>query len=153
MVHSRMQAHGRYCMLRFSNRQLTSILLGQVVLATLSGATATAQVVANPLCPAETAFFNPGSGGDINLPPGFTISVFAKGLNMPTAIAFLGNKNRFQVYVLESGHGLPSRCNEQGSWPGGTFDPANPFTPDILVFDQNGSKIRGPLAKPTPSGG
>src|SRR5258707_67701 len=112
-----------------------------------------AAVVANPLCKAETAFFDPGTGQNINLPSGFTISVFAKGLNTPTGIAFLGNKNQFQVYVLESGHGLPSNCNEQGSWPGGVFDPANPFTPDILVFDQTGKKITGPLGKPTSSGG
>ena len=112
-----------------------------------------ANTVANPLCPTETAFFAPGSGQDINVPPGFTISVFASGLNMPTGIAFLGNKNRFDVYVLESGHGLPSNCNEQGSWPGGVFDAANPFTPDIVVFDQNGKKIRGPLGKPTTGGG
>jgi hypothetical protein len=117
------------------------------------GTRAMAQVVANPLCPAETAFFNPGNGQDINLPPGFTISVFAKGLNTPTGIAFHGNKNHFQVYVLESGHGLPSKCNEQGSWPGGVFDPSNPFTPDVLVFDQHGGRMAGPLFKPTPGGG
>jgi glucose/arabinose dehydrogenase len=140
-------------MLRFSNRQLTNILLAQVVLTPLPGAMAMAATVANPLCPAETANFDPGNGGDIHLPPGFTVSVFAKGLNMPTGIAFLGNSNNFQVYVLESGHGLPSNCNEQGSWPGGVFDPANPFTPDILVFDQNGKKIAGPLGKPTSGGG
>src|SRR5262249_125239 len=53
-----------------------------------------------------------------------------------------------------SGHGLPSRCNDQDSAVvGGTFSPTNPFTPDILVFDQNGNKIRGPLAKPTATGG
>jgi hypothetical protein len=28
-----------------------------------------------------------------------------------------------------------------------------PFTPDILVFNQNGGKIRGPLGKPTSNGG
>src|SRR5260370_361484 len=33
------------------------------------------------------------------------------------------------------------------------FDPANPFTPDILVFNQAGTKIRGPLAKPSVFGG
>jgi hypothetical protein len=86
------------------------------------------------------------------VPPGFKVSVFASGLNMPTGIAFLGNKNQFKVYVLESGHGLPSKCNEQGSFPGGTFSPANPFTPDILVFDQNGHKIGSPLGKPTSLG-
>ena len=55
--------------------------------------------------------------------------------------------------MLESGHGLPSACNEQGVMPGGTFATNNPFTPDILVFDQNGHKIRGPLGKPTATGG
>src|SRR5260370_5225882 len=114
---------------------------------------AAAATVANPLCPSETALFAPGNGGDIKLPPRFTVSVFASGLNAPTGIAFLGNNNQFQVYVLESGHGLPSKCNEQGSWPGGVFDKANPFTPDILVFDPSGKKIAGPIGKPTSSGG
>ena len=112
-----------------------------------------ANMVANPLCPTEAAIFGPGHGQDINVAPGFTVSVFASNLNMPTGIAFSGNKNKFEVYVLESGHGLPSRCNEQGSFGSGAFDPANPFTPDILVFDQNGKKIRGPLGKPTSNGG
>ena len=71
---------------------------------------------------------------------------------MPTGIAFLGNSQQFQVYVLESGHGLPSACNEQDSFPGGQFNPANPFTPDIKVFDQNGNLIRGPLGKPNAAG-
>jgi len=139
-------------MLRFLNRQLTNILLAQAVLTTLPGAMAMAATVANPICPVETASFDPGNGGDIRVPEGFTVSVFAKGLNMPTGIAFLGNKNNFQVFVLESGHGLPSRCNEQDSFGGGTFDPTNPFTPDILVFDQTGRKIAGPLGKPTAPG-
>ena len=139
-------------MLRFLNRQLTNILLAQAVLTTLSGAMAMAATVANPICPVETANFDPGNGGDIRVPEGFTVSVFAKGLNMPTGIAFLGNKNNFQVFVLESGHGLPSRCNEQDSFGGGAFDPTNPFTPDILVFDQNGNKIAGPIGKPTAPG-
>ena len=34
---------------------------------------------------------------------------------------------------------------------GGTFSPTNPFTPDILVFDQNGNKLRT-LGKPTSTG-
>jgi len=139
-------------MLRFLNRQLTNILLAQAVLTTLPGAMAMAATVANPICPDETANFDPGNGGDIRVPEGFTVSVFAKGLNMPTGIAFLGNKNNFQVFVLESGHGLPSRCNEQDSFGGGAFDPRNPFTPDILVFDQNGGKVAGPLGKPTGPG-
>jgi glucose/arabinose dehydrogenase len=120
-------------------------------------ATATAQTVSNPStapdCMNNTAFFNPSLPPSINLPPGFTASVFAAGLNMPTGIAFLGNANSFQVLVLESGHGLPSVCNDETAWPGGVFDVNNPFTPDILVFNKNGTKIRGPLGKPTSSGG
>jgi glucose/arabinose dehydrogenase len=114
---------------------------------------AQAATVANPLCPSETVFFAPGNGQDITVPAGFTVSVFASGLNAPTGIAFLGNKNRFQVYVLESGHGLPSRCNEQDSFGSGAFDPNNPFTPDILVFNQNGGTPISRLGKPTASGG
>ena len=111
-----------------------------------------AVTVANPICPDNTALFNPGSGQDIVVPPGFKISVFASGLNFPTGIAFRGNSQHFEVYVLESGHGLPSRCNEQASFGTGEFDPNNPFTPDILVFDEAGNKIRGPLAKPSALG-
>jgi hypothetical protein len=86
-------------------------------------------------------------------------------LNFPTGIAFRrtdGGKSSdpavdnygkplgaFEVYVLESGHGLPSKCNEQASFSGSASE--NPFTPDILVFDQDGKKIRGPLAKPQPT--
>src|SRR5215831_11801007 len=118
---------------------------------------AKAATVANPStspqCMANTAFFNPKLPPSINLPPGFTASVFASGLNMPTGIAFLGNASSFQVYVLESGHGLPSVCNDEMAWPGGPFDTTNPFTPDILVFNRNGTLIRGPLGKPTSSGG
>jgi hypothetical protein len=101
----------------------------------------------------NTAFFNPKLSPSIDLPPGFTASVFASGLNAPTGIAFLGNASSFQVFVLESGHGLPSLCNDETLRPGGVFDVNNPFTPDILVFNQNGQKIRGPLGKPTSSGG
>ncbi len=120
-------------------------------------AVAHAATVANPStspqCMNNTAFFNPTLPPSIVLPPGFTASVFAKGLNMPTGIAFLGNSSSFQVFVLESGHGLPSVCNDETLWPGGVFDINNPFTPDILVFNQNGTKIRGPLGKPTSTGG
>src|SRR5258706_2106857 len=53
----------------------------------------------------------------------------------------------------EPGHGLQSRCNDEtSSVVGGEFSATNPFTPDILVFDQSGNRIRGPLAKPTASG-
>jgi hypothetical protein len=112
-------------------------------------------VVANPICTDNTANFNPTLPPSIVLPPGFSASVFAFGLNFPTGIAFLGNSQNFQVFVLESGHGLGgSRCNEQGDpTVGGTFSSTNPFTPDILVFNRNGTLIRGPLGKPTPDGG
>ncbi len=111
------------------------------------------QIVANPICPQETAKFNPSHGEDIVLPQGYTVSVFAQGLNFPTGIAFRGTKHHFEVYVLESGHGLPSACNDQSQFGTGDLDPANPFTPDILVFDEHGDLVRGPLAKPTASGG
>ncbi len=111
---------------------------------------ATAQSRGNPLCPNEDVFFNPGNGENIVVPAGFTVSVFKSGLNFPTAVAFRGNRDRFEVFVLESGHGLPSRCNDETSAVvGGEFSATNPFTPDILVFDKNGNRIRGPLAKPT----
>jgi hypothetical protein len=114
---------------------------------------ATAATVTNPLCSGEQVLFNPDQGQDIVVPAGFKVSVFASGLNMPTGIAFRGDANRFDVFVLESGHGLPSRCNDQTAFPGGDFAPSNPFTPDILVFTQAGKLIRGPLGKPTSTGG
>src|SRR5258708_32022653 len=114
---------------------------------------AAAETVANPICTNNTASFNPGNGQDIVVPSGFKVSVFAKALNFPTGIAFRGNQNRFEVFVLESGHGLPSRCNDEtSSVVGGEFSPTNPFTPDILVFSASGQLIRT-LAKPTANGG
>src|ERR1700676_1414275 len=134
--------------LRFSVLSSALALASIVALPT----SASAATVANPLCLNNTALFDPGTGQDIVVPPGFKVSVFASGLNMPTGIAFLGNSQKFQVYVLESGHGLPSVCNEQGSFGTGDFDPKNPFTPDILVFDQAGKRIGAPLGKPTAPG-
>jgi glucose/arabinose dehydrogenase len=114
---------------------------------------AAAATVTNPICPTEFALFNPDTGSDIIVPPGFKVSVFATGLNSPTGIAFLGNSQKFEVYVLESGHGIPSICNEQGSsMVGGEFSPTNPFTPDILVFNQNGGAAIRKLGKPTAPG-
>jgi glucose/arabinose dehydrogenase len=113
-----------------------------------------AATVANPICTNNTALFNPDTGKDIVVPDGFKASVFVSGLNAPTGIAFRGNSQNFEVYVLESGHGLPSVCNDQTSpIVGGEFNAANPFTPDILVFNRAGTQIRGPLAKPTSTGG
>ena len=104
-------------------------------------------IVANPICTDNTANFNPTLPPSIVLPSGFTASVFVSGLNFPTGIAFRGDSQNFQVFVLESGHGLGgSRCNEQDDpIVGGTFSSTNPFTPDILVFNRNGKLIRGPL--------
>src|SRR5947209_2174454 len=111
---------------------------------------ATAQTRGNPICAGEDVFFNPGNGEHIVVPSGFRVSVFKSGLNFPTAVAFRGDARRFEVFVLESGHGLPSRCNDEtSSVVGGELSATNPFTPDILVFDQSGNRIRGPLAKPT----
>jgi len=138
-------------MLHKLGRGLLGIVLAQAGLMTLP--VAKAAVVANPLCTDNTAFFNPTAPIDIKVPDGFKVSMFASGLNFPTGIAFLGNGKKFQVFVLESGHGLPSSCNDQSAFGTGDFDPSNPFTPDILVFDQSGKLIRGPLAKPTASGG
>src|SRR5262245_11845880 len=93
---------------------------------------------ANPLCPGEDVKFNPGNGEDIVVPSGFQVSVFKSGLNFPVAVAFRGNSQRFEVFVLESGHGLPSRCNDETSPTlGGEFSPTNPFTPDIKVFNES----------------
>src|ERR1700730_14088376 len=116
-------------------------------------AVADTKTVTNPLCSGESVLFNPDQGQDIVLPAGFRVSVFAFVLNAPTGIAFLGNSQRFEVYVLESGHGLPSVCNNQSAFGSGDFDPNNPFTPDILVFNQNGNLIRKNLGKPTATGG
>jgi glucose/arabinose dehydrogenase len=115
-------------------------------------AVAQAATVVNPLCSGESVLFNPDQGQDIVVSAGFKVSRFASGLNAPTGIAFLGNAQRFHVYVLESGHGLPSVCNDQSAFGSGDFDPTNPFTPDILVFDQNGNKLGVPLAKPIGTG-
>src|SRR5215472_17535622 len=127
-------------------------LLGYVsasVLAAMVPVAAQAATVSNPNCPVEKVLFDPGSGQDIVVPPGFSVSRFASGLNFPTGIAFRAAGAGFEVYVLESGHGLPSRCNDETSpVVGGITSPTNPFTPDILVFDQNGNKLRT-LAKPT----
>jgi len=137
--------------MRFA-RSLGLISTFAVALVFLLPVLAVAATVANPICPNNTALFNPGTGSDIILPAGFKVSVFASGLNFPTGIAFLRHGNGFDVFVLESGHGLPSVCNEQDKFGSGAFDPKNPFTPDILVFDQSGTLLRT-LAKPTATGG
>src|SRR5258708_7775300 len=87
-----------------------------------------AATVSNPTagCSGNTAACDPGTGQNIVVPPGYTVSVFAKDLNFPTGIAFRRIRNGkdgdndgddkdgddltrpssgFEVYVLESGHG------------------------------------------------
>src|SRR6266568_5009697 len=139
---------------RFLRQPRLSAVAAALVLAGIGVAppTALAATVTNPICPTEFALFNPDNGGAIVVPPGFKVSVFKSGLNFPTGIAFLGNSQKFEVYVLESGHGLPSKCNEQGSISGGEFSPNNPFTPDILVFTQSGGTSIRKLGKPTAAG-
>ncbi|MFL5277292.1 MAG: hypothetical protein ACJ79T_12515 [Myxococcales bacterium] len=100
----------------------------------------------NPNCPVETVFYDPGNGQDIAVPKGFKVSVFAKDLNFPTGIAFVGTKNDFQVLVIESGKGLPAgnNCNNNDTPAvGGSFSATNPFTPDLTIFDKNGRCLRG----------
>jgi hypothetical protein len=135
----------------FASRRKVRLLsyVSAGVLASMAPVAAQAVTLSNPICPDNTAFFSPGQGQDIVVPPGFKVSAFAVGLNFPTGIAFRKAGSGFEVYVLESGHGLPSRCNDETSpVVGGITSPTNPFTPDILVFDQNGTKLRT-LAKPT----
>src|SRR5688500_4295228 len=84
----------------------------------------------NPICPEEAVFYNPGDGEDIVVPRGYKVEVFASGLNFPTDIVFVGSRHDFRAFVLESGTGLPGRCNNNAAVPGvGRFSPANPFTP------------------------
>src|ERR1700680_2267010 len=77
---------GRNCsMKQVTPRHLLALVLAPGLATALPGVAAAA-TVSNPLCPSETAFFNPGHGEDIVVPKGFTVSVFATGLNFPTGI-------------------------------------------------------------------
>src|SRR5439155_5866873 len=107
---------------------------------------ASADMKGNPLCPGEEVSFNPGNGEDIVVPGGFKVSVFASGLNFPTGIAFKGNSQHFEVYILESGRFPTSRCNDGVAWQAKGL-PGNPFTPDVLVFNRNAKLLRV-LGKP-----
>ena len=102
----------------------------------------------NPVCPAERVFYNPGDGEDIVVPRGFRVEVFAKDLNFPTDVAFLGDKHNFRVVVLESGTGLPGRCNDNTRVPGiPKFDRRNPFTPGLLILDRDGRRRESDAGK------
>src|SRR6266850_3700057 len=131
-------------------------LAAALLLATVAAAplAAWAQTKSNPVCPTETAFYDPGRAEDIVVPKGYKVEVFARDLNFPTDVAFVGDKHSFKVVVLESGTGLPSACNNNELVPHvPRFAANNPFTPGVLVFDQDGRKLSGPLGKPTSGGG
>src|SRR5262245_44577103 len=125
-----------------SKRNLRLLSCAAGVLVSTVPVAAQVEMVGNPLCPGEEVRFNPGNGEDIVVPPGFRVSRFASGLNFPTGLAFRRTGGTFEVYVLESGHGLPSRCKDQTAFGSRDFDPTSPFTPDSLVFNQTGGKIR-----------
>ena len=95
-----------------------SAVAAALVLAGSASAPAAFADAFNPVCPVERVTFNPGNGEDIVVPDGYRVEVFAKGLNFPTDVVFLGSKNNFRVLVLESGTGLPSRCNDNTKVPG-----------------------------------
>src|SRR5215510_6572541 len=106
----------------------------------------------NPACPGEEVFFNPGNGEDIVVPEGYRVEVFARDLNFPTGIAFQGGKERFRVLVIQSGTGLPGRCNNnEAPVFEGKFSPVNPFTPDVMILDDRGQGLARGLFKPTPN--
>jgi hypothetical protein len=64
---------------RRKSRLLSYVSAG--VLALMAPVAAQAAVLSNPICTDNTAFFNPGQGQDIVVPPGFKVSVFKSGLN------------------------------------------------------------------------
>jgi len=113
-----------------------------VVLLGVTGADA--QVGSNAACPEENVFFNPSQGEDIIVPPGYTVEVFASGLDFPAGIAFKGNAKSFEVYVTEAGTSLPGRCNgaEEFKTATGVADAQNPFLPQVRVLDQDGNTLR-----------
>lgn len=115
------------------------LLLSASVTALALSSGAYAATAVNAACPSETAFFDPGNGEDIIVPPGYKVEVFAKGLNFPTNIAFRGNANNFQVFVTEAGAALPSACNTPVGFP--SSDAANPFLPDVKVLDSKGNTV------------
>src|SRR5438552_12676906 len=107
-----------------------------------------ATTAANAACPGEDVKYDPGNGQDIVVPRGYKVEVFARDLNFPTGLAFMrsGDSDAFKILIVESGTGLPGRCNNNAdpAW-GGRLSKTNPFTPDVLVLDQDGKVVRGPL--------
>jgi glucose/arabinose dehydrogenase len=125
-------------------------LVALLVVALLAALPLTTSAAPNLACPGEDVFFNPSSGQDIFVPPGYKVEVFASGLNFPAGIAFRGNAHKFEVFVTESGTGLPGRCNgaEFYKTVTGVADSDNPFLPQVRVLDQNGATLRR-LGRPT----
>jgi glucose/arabinose dehydrogenase len=115
--------------------------------------TASGATKGNANCPGEEVFYDPGDGEDIVVAEGYRVEMFARDLNFPTGIAFVGDERDFRVLVIESGTGLPSRCNDnEGPGYAPKTSATNPFTPDLLVFDERGRRVAGPLFKPTTPG-
>ena len=137
-----------------AGRPKLGAITAALVLAGIASSPSLVFAATNAACPEEKVFYDPRHGQDIIVPEGFKVEVFRKDLNFPTAIAFKGSNDKFDVFVLESGRGLPSICNNN-ELPafGGKFSATNPLTPDILVFDDKGNKKAGPLGKPTAAGG
>src|SRR5262245_54397498 len=125
---------------------IVAIAVG-VVPATVAG-----QNVGNPACPGEEVFFDPGNGQDIFVPSGYKVELFASGLNFPTGIAFKGDSGQFEVYVTESGTGVPGQCNGaeffKANAPSTIPDSDNPFLPQVRVLDNSGNTLRI-LGRPT----
>jgi hypothetical protein len=131
-----------------SARQGTSMLAAAATRVVPGGTTRV-----NQNCPDETAFYDPGQAQDVVAPRGYKVQVFARDLNQPTGVAFVGNGQNFKVVVQESGSGLPSRCNlSDGPGYGGRSSPTNPFTPDLLILDSRGNLVSGPIGKPSSGG-
>src|SRR3982074_1230389 len=77
----------------------------------------------NAACPGEDVAYNPAAGQDVVLPKGYKIEAFARNLDFPTRLQFVrtgGGRSGFQVLVVESGTGLPGRCNDNANpaWGG-----------------------------------
>jgi len=131
-----------------SARQATSLLAGSALRTVPTGTTRV-----NQNCPEETAFYDPGQAQDVVVPKGYKVQVFARDLNQPTAVAFVGSGDHFKLVVQESGSGLPSRCNlSDGPGYGGRSSPTNPLTSDLLIFDSKGNLVSGPIGKPSAGG-
>ena len=108
----------------------------------LCSAATAEQLVANPTnkpdCMNNTAFFNPNPATpSIDLPAGFKASVFAAGLNMPTGIAFRRRREQLPGVCPRIRAWSAQRVQRRSGVAGWcTFAANNPFTPDILVFNQ-----------------